>query len=251
MLEIGGLQAGYGHGQVLQGVSLRVEPGECVALLGRNGVGRSTLLKAIMGMLGAGNCRGRIAFNGERIDGLATFEIARRGIGYVPEGRDVFPHLSVAQNLALGRPPVRPTGGRTTLAFDPYALFPALATCRDTPAGVLSGGEQQMLAIARALAARPSLLLVDEPTEGLAPGVVQALARVLDGLRRDGIALLLVEQKMTIALDLAQRVIVMGRGRVVFEGTPRQLQAAEAVRTQWLGIGLPEHDAAERTVQSG
>jgi len=250
MLEISGLHAGYGRGQVLQGVSLRIAPGECVALLGRNGVGRSTLLKAIMGMLGGGNCNGRIAFNGERIDGCATFEIARRGIGYVPEGRDVFPHLSVAQNLALGHQPARAESG-VKQPVDAYALFPALAACRDTPAGVLSGGEQQMLAIARALAGRPALLLVDEPTEGLAPGVVQALARVLDGLRRDGIALLLVEQKMTIALDLAQRVLVMGRGRVVFEGTPQQLQAAEAVRTQWLGIGLPEHDAAERPVQSG
>ncbi|MBM3346298.1 MAG: ATP-binding cassette domain-containing protein, partial [Betaproteobacteria bacterium] len=171
--------------------------------------------------------------------GRATFEVARRGIGYVPESRDVFPHLTVAQNLALGHQPARalthPRSGATR-AFDPYALFPALAACRDTPAGVLSGGEQQMLSIARALAGRPSLLLVDEPTEGLSPSVVQALSRALDGLRREGIGLLLVEQKMTIAPELAQRVLVMGRGCLVFEGTPQELRADASVRKRWLEI---------------
>lgn len=232
MLEVRELRAGYGRSQVLQGVSLHVAPGECVALLGRNGVGRSTLLKAIMGMVDAS---GSVRFNDEELRGRPTFEIARRGIGYVPEGRDVFPNLSVAQNLALGETPKR----RQNLAartFDPYELFAPLALRRDTRAGVLSGGEQQMLAIARTLMGHPSLLLVDEPTEGLAPAVVRMLAGALDALRRQGVAILLVEQKMTIALELSQRVYVMGRGRVVFEGTPHELLAAEDIRRQWLGI---------------
>ncbi len=236
MLEIRDLHAGYGRGEVLQGVSLDVAPGECVALLGRNGVGRSTLLKAIMGMLPAPAGMGSARYHGEDLLGHATFEIARRGIGYVPEGREVFPNLTVAQNLLIGEAPGRSANGATGKAFDAYALFPALDALRDTRAGVLSGGEQQMLSIARALAGNPSLLLVDEPTEGLAPAVVRLLATALDSLRRQGVAILLVEQKMTIALELAQRVCIMGRGRMVFEGSPQELQRAESVRAQWLGI---------------
>ena len=240
MLEVRDLHAGYGRGEVLQGVSLDVAPGECVALLGRNGVGRSTLLKAIMGMLPA---RGDVRFDGGALLGRPTFEIARRGIGYVPEGREVFPNLSVAQNLLLGEAPASfrrerrsASAAAIDTAFDPYALFPALGALRDTRAGVLSGGEQQMLSIARALAGKPSLLLVDEPTEGLAPAVVRLLATALDSRRRQGVAILLVEQKMTIALELAQRVYMMGRGRMVFEGTPEELRADVAVRKRWLEI---------------
>jgi branched-chain amino acid transport system ATP-binding protein len=211
-----------------------------VALLGRNGAGRSTLLKAILGLLPPGNVDGRIAFDGTAIAGLPTFDIARRGIGYVPEGREVFPHLTVAQNLLVGEPPAgAPTRPRAPAPVDPYALFPALAALRDTPAGVLSGGEQQMLAIARALAGRPSLLLVDEPTEGLAPAVVAQVAQALAELRTGGIAILLVEQKMRITPGLAQRVAVMGRGRIVFDGSPQAFAADTALRARWLGLDAP------------
>ena len=232
MLEVRDLYAGYGRGEVLQGVSLHVSTGECVALLGRNGVGRSTLLKALMGMLPA---RGDVRFGGEALLGRPTFEIARRGIGYVPEGREVFPNLTVAQNLLLGEAP-GPNRHSNPGKFEPYALFPALGSLRDTRAGVLSGGEQQMLSIARALAGKPSLLLIDEPTEGLAPAVVRLLANALESLRRQGVAILLVEQKMTIALHLAQRVYMMGRGRMVFEGTPQELRANVSLRKRWLEI---------------
>ena len=237
MLEIRDLSAGYGRGNVIDGVSLAVAPGECVALLGRNGAGRSTLLKAIIGLLPADPVAGHITFDGVSIAGRATFDIARRGIGYVPEGRDVFPHLTVAQNLLLGEPPSHaPARANAPSPFDPYALFPALANLRDTPAGVLSGGEQQMLSIARALAGRPSLLLIDEPTEGLAPAAVEHVARALADLRGRGIAILLVEQKLKIALGLAQRVALMGHGQIVFDGTPQAFAAHAALRTRWLGL---------------
>jgi branched-chain amino acid transport system ATP-binding protein len=237
MLEIDNLRAGYGRGHVIDGMSLSIAHGECVALLGRNGSGRSTLLKAIIGLLPPEQLQGRIAFEGVAITGRPTFDIARRGIGYVPEGREVFPHLTVAQNLRVGEPPAgAPVRPNSPPPVDPYALFPALAGLRHKPAGVLSGGEQQMLAIARALAGRPSLLLVDEPTEGLAPAVMTLVARALASLRDAGIAILLVEQKMKIAPSLARRVAVIGRGRIAFHGTFDELLQTESIRAKWLGV---------------
>lgn len=240
MLEIRNLQAGYGRGRVIDGASLSIARGECVALLGRNGSGRSTLLRSILGLLPTDTLSGRIAFDGADITGRPTFDIARRGIGYVPEGREVFPHLTVAQNLLLGEPPAdAPPRPHAPATPDTYALFPALAPLRDTPAGFLSGGEQQMLAIARALAGRPSLLLIDEPTEGLAPTMVDVVARALSALREGGIAILLVEQKMKIVPGLADRVAVMGRGRIVFDGPPQDFMADTALRARWLGLDEP------------
>jgi branched-chain amino acid transport system ATP-binding protein len=231
MLELEQLHAFYGKSHVLRGVTMRVGPGEIVALLGRNGSGRSTTAKAVMGLV---RTQGRIAWRGESLRGLAPYQVARRGIGYVPESRDVFPRLTVHQNLELGRRPGR-RGARWDFE-DMYALFPRLRERRDVEAGVLSGGEQQMLALCRSLMGDPGLLLVDEPTEGLAPRVVEQVAAFLLALKARGIAVLLVEQKLTIALGISERCLVMGHGRIVFEGTPAQLQADAGVRREWLEV---------------
>jgi len=231
MLKLAQLHAFYGKSHVLQGVSFDVGAGEIVALLGRNGSGRSTTAKAVMGLVDA---RGTIEWEGASLGGLKPFEVARRGVGYVPENRDVFPGLTVQQNLLLGRKP----GARRPqwMAADMYALFPRLEERRDVAAGVLSGGEQQMLTLCRSLMGDPRLLLIDEPTEGLAPKVVEQVARFLLRLRDAGVAVLLIEQKLTIALEIAQRCVVMGHGRVVFEGTPAELRAQAAVRREWLEV---------------
>ncbi len=230
MLIVDDLHAQYGASRVLHGVGLRVRPGEVVGLLGRNGSGRSTALKAIMGLVEA---RGRVDWKGRSLAGRAPFEIARAGLGYVPETRDVFPTLTVQQNLRLGQR----SGVARPPSFDEmYALFPALAERRGAPAGVLSGGEQQMLAIARALMGAPELLLVDEPTEGLAPQVVETVARVLLAQARAGVGVLLAEQKLSIVPDIAGRCCVMGRGRVVFDGTPDELRRSDALRREWLEV---------------
>jgi len=233
MLILRGLHAGYGAAPVLRGVDLQVAPGEVVALLGRNGAGRSTLLKAVMGLVPV---QGTLSWRGARLAGLPTHRIARLGLGWVPEQRDVFPRLTVAQNLLLGlqRPPRR-AAPRWTLD-SVFARFPALAARRAASAGVLSGGEQQQLALARTLLGDPDLLLVDEPTEGLAPALVAAVAEVLRGLKAEGLGLLLVEQKLAIALDLADRCAVLGHGRVVFDGPPAALRADAALQAQWLAV---------------
>lgn len=230
-LSVDALHAFYGRSHVLQGVDLRVRSGEIVGLLGRNGSGRSTVLKAIMGLADA---RGSVAWAGTGLLGRPPFEIARAGVGYVPETRDVFTRLSVRQNLQLGlrRGALRP-GDRLEAM---YTMFPALAERRDTPAGVLSGGEQQMLALARTLMGEPGLLLVDEPTEGLAPQVVETVARALVALRRSGVAVLLAEQKLAIVLEIADRCCVMGHGRVVFDGPPAALRSAGSIRSEWLEL---------------
>ncbi|WP_288393277.1 ABC transporter ATP-binding protein [uncultured Herbaspirillum sp.] len=232
LLRVDRLHAWYGQSHVLHGVSLEVQRGEIVSILGRNGAGRSTLLKALMGLV---RSSGRIDFDGDDIAGLPTHTVARRGIGYVPESRDVFPTLTVAQNLLLGcrsgRAPVH--GWREE---EVYALFPALARRHKVAAGALSGGEQQMLALGRALLGNPSLLLIDEPTEGLSPQMVEQVAHYLELLRQRDVAVLLIEQKQAIALELSQRVYVMGRGEMVFHGTPAALQADRDLQREWLAL---------------
>jgi branched-chain amino acid transport system ATP-binding protein len=231
MLEVHDLTAFYGKSQILRGVSLRVGEGEIVSLLGRNGVGRSTTIKAIMGDVEA---HGSVRFRGEEMSGLPPYEIARKGLGYVPENRDVFPTLTVRQNLLLGMKHPRQTG-RWTIE-DMFQLFPPLRERAESPGAVLSGGEQQMLTICRTLMGDPHLVMVDEPTEGLAPMLVRHVAELLSDIARRGVAILLVEQKLTIALQISQRVYVMGHGRVVFEGTPDDLRGNEAVRKEWLEV---------------
>jgi branched-chain amino acid transport system ATP-binding protein len=231
MLDVHDLHAFYGKSHILQGVDLRVGEGEIVSLLGRNGVGRTTTCKAIMGLVPP---LGRIMFKGRDIAGLRTDLIAHAGIGYVPEDRQIFPTLTVNQNLELG---MKQTGkfGRWTFD-DMFSLFPNLGERRDNVAAVLSGGEQQMLTLCRTLMGDPELVLVDEPTEGLAPRVVERVGAFLAEIARSGVAVLLVEQKLAIALQISERLYVMGHGRVVFEGTPSELRANDAVRSEWLAV---------------
>ena len=231
MLEIEDLHAYYGKSHILHGVTMRVGEGEIVSLLGRNGAGRSTTVKTIMGEV---TPHGSIRLKGARIDGMKPHEIARRGLGYVAENRDIFPGLTVRENLALGMKPGQ-ARGRWTLD-DMFAMFPQLAARAEAPGGVLSGGEQQMLAICRTLMGDPDLIMVDEPTEGLAPMLVALVRELLEKISRRGVAILLIEQKLTIALAISHRVYVMGHGRVVFEGTPGDLAADAAVRKEWLEV---------------
>jgi branched-chain amino acid transport system ATP-binding protein len=231
MLEVEDLHAYYGKSHILQGVSFRVAPGEIVSLLGRNGAGRSTTVKTLMGEV---RPRGTIRFKGERIDGLKPHQVARRGLGYVPENRDIFPALTVRENLVLGLKSQRPSA-RWSFE-DVYALFPILRERLDAPGGALSGGEQQVLAIARTLMGDPDLIMVDEPTEGLAPKLVETVRELLASIAARGVAILLIEQKLTIALAISHRLYVMGQGRIVFEGTPAQLRSREDVRREWLEV---------------
>ncbi len=232
LLEVRSLRAWHGATPVLHGVDLRVGAGECVALLGRNGAGRSTLLRALMGMVRA---EGSARLHDEELLGRRPFEVARLGLGYVPESRDVFPTLTVRENLLMGEKPGRRRASRWRVD-ELFALFPLLREREHAPAGVLSGGEQQMLALARTLMGDPDLLMADEPTEGLAPRMVEQVAALFTEVRRRGVAILLVEQKGAIALELAARCLVMGRGQVVFEGTPAQLRADHEVQRQWLAV---------------
>jgi branched-chain amino acid transport system ATP-binding protein len=231
MLEVNELHAFYGKSHVLHGVSFNVQPGEIVALLGRNGVGRSTSIKAVMGLVAA---RGSVVFKNEEMVGLEAHEIARRGIGYVPEDRAIFPDLTVRQNLALGMKGRRES--RRWKMEDMFALFPQLRERADTRGGVLSGGEQQMLTLCRTLMGDPDLLMIDEPTEGLAPKAVAQVSEFLSEMKKRAIAVLLVEQKLTISLQISQRLYVMGHGRVVFHGTPGELRDNESVRKEWLEV---------------
>ena len=235
ILEVSDLQAFYGKSHILRGVKFNVGAGEIVSLLGRNGVGRSTTIKAIMGDVPP---KGSVRFRGEEIVGRKPNEIARLGLGYVPETRDVFPSLTVRQNLVLGE-----KGGR--LAHEPVArwtmedmfqMFPILRERADAPGGVLSGGEQQMLTICRTLMGNPDLIMIDEPTEGLSPIMVEHVGRLLAEISRRGVAMLLVEQKLTIAMKISHRLYVMGHGHMVFEGTPEALLADSSVSKEWLEV---------------
>jgi branched-chain amino acid transport system ATP-binding protein len=231
MLKLQDVHAFYGKSHVLHGVSFHVQPGEIVALLGRNGSGRSTTVKTIMGLVdGTGSVRWRE----QELLGKKAFEIAHAGLGYVPENRDIFPKLTVHQNLMLGLKKANTTG---RWSFDDmYRLFPRLKERQHTEAGVLSGGEQQMLTLCRTLMGDPELIMIDEPTEGLAPKIVELVAEFLRELKRRGIGVLLVEQKLTIALEVADRCLVMGHGRIVFSGTPAELRADATVRREWLEV---------------
>ncbi|MFZ2650353.1 MAG: ABC transporter ATP-binding protein [Burkholderiaceae bacterium] len=231
MLEVHDLHAYYGKSHILQGVDFSVGAGEIVSLLGRNGVGRSTTIKAIMGDV---ERNGSVRFNGREIVGLKPHQVARCGLGYVPENRDIFPQLTVRENLMLGMKSTR-ASGRWSMD-DMFGLFPRLKERANTPGGVLSGGEQQMLTICRTLMGDPDLMMIDEPTEGLAPKLVELVADLLERIASRGVAILLVEQKLTIALRISKRLYVMGHGRIVFEGTADALKANEAVRKEWLEV---------------
>ncbi len=230
-LEVRELQAFYGKSHILQGVDLHLNEGEIVALLGRNGAGRSTTVKAIMGMV---DTQGEILWRGKNIQGMKPYEIAHLGLGYVPENRDIFPKLTVHQNLMLGE-----KAGRKASRWsfeDMYQLFPRLRERQHTEAGVLSGGEQQMLTLCRTLMGDPDLIMIDEPTEGLAPAVVRQVAEYLRELKRRGVSVMLVEQKLAIALEISDRVYVMGDRRIVFEGSPAALKADASIRREWLEV---------------
>lgn len=231
MLKVENLHAYYGKSHVLHGVHFDVRPGEIVALLGRNGSGRSTTAKAIMGMV---ECEGRVDWKGKAIQGMKPYEIAHLGLGYVPENRDIFPKLTVHQNLLLGQ---KGSGKGARWGFeDMYQMFPRLRERQHTEAGVLSGGEQQMLTLCRTLMGDPELIIIDEPTEGLAPKIVELVGEYLKKLKERGISVLLIEQKLTIAMSISDRALVMGHGSIVFDGTPEKLRQDAYIRKEWLEV---------------
>ncbi|NPC54200.1 ABC transporter ATP-binding protein [Caenimonas soli] len=231
MLKIENLHAYYGKSHVLHGVQFEVGEGEIVALLGRNGSGRSTTAKAIMGMV---DCTGTVDWKGQHTLGRKPYEIAHLGIGYVPENRDIFPKLTVHQNLMLGQKRANSSG---RWSFDDmYQMFPRLKERQHTEAGVLSGGEQQMLTLCRTLMGDPDLIIIDEPTEGLAPKIVELVGQYLQKLKERGISVLLIEQKLTIAMAISDRALVMGHGSIVFQGTPDSLRADAYIRKEWLEV---------------
>ncbi len=233
LLEVDQLHAHYGKSHVLRGVSFAIDKGQIVSLLGRNGSGRSTTLKAMMGLLPPTG--GAIRLGGVNLAGRRSFEVARGGLAYVPEERLVFVNLTVEENLRMGEQRGGPDA-KTWTHDEMYEWFPRLAERRRTHAGALSGGEQQMLTICRSLLGNPRVILIDEPTEGLAPRVVETVMRAIIDIHRAGVAVLLVEQKLTIALRIAEKVFVMGHGKIVFEGSPADLRDRADIRRDWLEV---------------
>jgi branched-chain amino acid transport system ATP-binding protein len=233
LLEVGELNTYYGEAHVLQGVALTVGEGEVVTLIGRNGAGKTTTLLSIMGVVRPRS--GRVRFAGEDVAGLGPHEIARRGIAWVPEERRVLPNLTVLENLRLGMLGARRGNGGGGVE-EVFEFFPRLRERRAHKGRFLSGGEQQMLAIARGLVARPRLMLVDEPTEGLAPLLVESLTQILGEISRRGTTILLVEQTLEVALALSHRLYVMDQGRIQFEGTPDALRREPAIQQRFLGV---------------
>ena len=231
MLEVSALNAYYGKSHILQGVEFNVQEGEIVSLLGRNGVGRSTTVKSIIGEVSP---VGSIKFKGEEIVGKPSFEIASRGLGYVPENRDIFPTLTVRQNLMLGMKNGQ-RDSRWTMS-EIFEMFPNLAERAEVAGGVLSGGEQQMLSMCRTLMGDPDMIMIDEPTEGLAPKIVDQVSRLLEEIASRGVAILLVEQKLNVALRISHRLYVMGHGQIVYEGTSASLKLADEIRSEWLEV---------------
>ena len=233
MLHVENLHAYYGKSHILHGVHLRVGQGEIVSLLGRNGVGRSTTIKAIMGQVEA---EGSVLFKNEQMLGRKAYQIAHKGLGYVPESRDIFPTLTVEQNLILGMKGAKPDKSARWNIEDMYRLFPRLQERAAVEAGKISGGEQQMLTLCRTLMGDPDLIMIDEPTEGLAPKIIELVAELFNEIARRGISILLVEQKLAIALNISQRLYVMGHGHIVFEGTPQELRENSTIRKEWLEV---------------
>jgi len=231
MLEVRDLHAYYGKSHILHGVHLSIGKGEIVSLLGRNGVGRSTTIRSIMGLV---DCTGSVRFRNEEMVGLKAYEVAHKGLGYVPENRDIFPTLTVRQNLLLGQK--KQLASARWGMEDMYQMFPRLKERADTQAGFLSGGEQQMLTLCRTLMGDPELVMIDEPTEGLAPKIVEQVALLFEEIRKRGISILLVEQKLAIALDISERLYVMGHGSIVFEGRPSDVRQNAAMRKEWLEV---------------
>ncbi len=233
MLEVAQLEAWYGRAQVLYGVSLAVGAGQCVALVGRNGAGKSTTMKSIMGLMA--KKRGRIAFRGHDISALPPYRIGRLGLGWVPEDRRIFTDLTVRENLAVARQPRR-HGAPEWTPDKLYALFPNLGTMPDRAGGRMSGGEQQMLTVARTLMGNPYLVLLDEPSEGVAPLIVEEMARMIVSLKQAGVAILLSEQNLHFARLVADRAIVLEKGEVKFDGTMAALMSDEALLRSHLSL---------------
>jgi branched-chain amino acid transport system ATP-binding protein len=231
MLEVTDLHAYYGRSHILQGVNLKIGNGEIVSLLGRNGVGRSTFCKTVMGLVPP---RGSIIYQGEEIAGCKPHAIAHKGIGFVPEDRWIFPDLTVLQNLQLGMK-TRKSKGRWTIE-DVFKMFPRLGERSNVQGGLISGGEQQMLTMCRTLMGDPNFIMIDEPTEGLAPKLIEQVGQLIEEIAQRGISVLLVEQKLNIALKVSRRLYIMGHGQIVFEGTPDDLTSDESIRKEWLEV---------------